>query len=480
MNIKKQLVVFATLTLLLAISAVGFVQADSYDDILHDDEGDVDHVHTNGIVIGVERQDVDIIRAELSESGGTVTISLTVKGVIRDHTNITYYIYLEDETEDGFYMLTYTEESCQIWASNNNGYSIYEGNAVGSGTDTLTITTTLGELLNPDTLKLDTIFTYDYYTANEYYWDSASPGDEDSEFLPEDFELKVEPTIGQAPLEVYITISADNNGDESGQIPVFIDDKTVDILELDAQDWNELEFEYIFQDAGTYSVEFGDQTVTVYVQGENNDEPDEPYSHKITDPEDDVMQVGEDESDWKFVKNSKLDITSVEISESGGMVTVSLKVKGTIEDQSDLYYEIFMKDNRDGLYEIHYTYGDVEMSVYSDTFGAFFEPSVSGVGTNTLRFTFTRDQIGSPDDLELSWAVVFNEDIGQGDLAGPDADYPPNYVDPGDDDKGSTTDPSDDDTDGDKKTAVDKGLPGFTIIFLAISILAAVLIYRRR
>lgn len=486
MKIIKQIVALTVLMLFLAIPAMTIVQGEQYSDELNDDEGDVNHMHSNGWEYNVERPNIDIIRSVVSESGGTVTISLSVKGVITDHANITYYLYLEDG-EDGFYMITYTDEYCQIWASNDQGYSIYEKDADGVGTDTLTVTTTLEELLNPDLLKLDEIYVYDYYTYGEYYWDSASADDDNGDFIPIDYELEVEPTMGQAPLEVDITVSAENTGDAAGQIPITVDSSTIDIMELGAQEWDEHYTSYTFEEAGTYTVEFGDRSITMYIQDQDNDDDEmDPYSDMITDLEGDVMRMmGATEDEWEFVESPNVDIKRVELSENGGVVTVSMRVKGTITDHDDIYYEIFLKDDGDGFFEIHYTNGDAMITAYTGTFGSNFEPTVNGVGTDTLSFVFSREQIGNPNVLEVSWAIALDEEQTEADMAGPDAEYPPGYVDPGDDDEnGDDENGNGDDEDGstedDETKDVDEDTPGFAFVMLVVSISSAVLIYRKK
>ena len=483
MKISKLLVVLMTLTLISAVISIGSVQASQYSDVLYDDEGDVMHVHSTGYRYNVERPNIDILRAEVSESGGIVTISLTVKGIITSHTNISYYIYLGDD-DGGLYMISYTNEYCQIWASNDQGWSMYEAGYSGVGTDTLVVTTTLEELLEPESLKLDVVYTYDYFTYGEYYWDTATAnGDDGSGFVPEDYELHVSPTSGVAPLTVWIEAEAYNDGDVSGEVPVTIDGDVLDIVDFGPNEWSSVSFQYTFDESGTYTIVFGDQMVTVTVTDEPV-EPDTPYSDLVTDPEGDVIRlVGPGEEDWTFVDSPDTDIRRVEISESGGVVSVSLRVKGTIRDDPDIEYELFLKDHSNGEYDIWYNDGDWEMYAYREydrgAFGNRFKPVVSGVGTNTLTFSFSREQIGEPDVLLISWAAVYNEAYPEVDFAGPDAEYPPGYTDPIDDDNDNDTPPTDDNGDITPPDD-DNGIPGFTLILLAISLIFAVLIYKKK
>jgi len=436
MRMKKYIVAFIALSLVLAIPAIANAQGE-YSDVITDEEGDVFHWHGTGWDYNVERPNIDIIRAEISESGGTVTISLTVKGEITDGEDILYYMYLTDG-EDGYYSFFYNDDYGYIIASSDKGYRNFEPDISGAGTDTLSVSCSLEDLLTPDMLRFTSVATYEY-TEDGWYQDTASP--KDLEFLPIDYELDVEPTIGEAPLEVQITFGAENTGDADGQIPLTVDGEPIYTMELGAQESKSENIQHNFEEPGIYTVEFGDQSVTVYAEGDSDDEtPDSPYSDVVNDPEGDVMRlVGPTEDDWEYVESPDVDLIQIEISESGGLVTVSLRVKGTIRDDPGIYYEIFMKDDSNGEFDIWYNDGDCQMTAYMeyDTggFGNIFEPAVDGVGTDTLRFAFTREQIGSPEVLLISEVVALNEPDSEVDLAGPDAEYPgdDNGYDNGDD-----------------------------------------------
>jgi len=456
MKINKYLAALIAFSLLLAVPVIVGAQ-DEYSDTIIDEEGDVFHWHSTGWDYNVERPNIDIIRAELSESDGIVTISLTVKGEITADENISYIVYMDDD-EDGFYYYVYSDDYISMLASNDRGYRSFEPDVTGIGSDTLIVSCSLEDLLEPPMLRFESIITWEY-TDDGYYQDTASP--KDAEFLPFDYELEVEPTMGEAPLEVEITVSAENTGDASGQIPVTVNGETIHIMELGGQERAESYTVHTFEEPGTYTVEFGDQSRTVLVQDESDEDPIiEPYSDMITDPEGNVMRlVGPTEDDWEYVESPDVDIIKVEISESGGIVTVSLTVKGTIRDHQDIYYEIYLKDDTgEGEFEIYYNNGDAQMSAYlgygSGAFGNNFVPSVDGVGTSTLNVHFTRDQIGHPDVLLISWVIAMNEEYPEADMAGPDAIYPgeengtppddDDDVAPPDDDNGDVTDDDDD------------------------------------
>ncbi len=440
MKIKKYLATLIAFSLLLAIPAVAGAQSEEYSDVLTDEEGDVTHIHGTGWRYNVERPNIDIIRAELSESDDIITVSLTVKGTITDEASTHYYIYLEDG-ESGFYYFYYIEDNATVWASNEHGWSMYDEEVSGVGTNTLSISTSIDDLLNPASLRFSMIYTYDYIEGEddyEYYWDTASPDDSTDPgegFVPIDHRLSVQPNLGPAPLEVWIEVEAENIGEEDGEIPVTIDGEVIGVLELGAYDFDWDEFSYTFYEPGTYIVMFGDETVTVTVTDET-DEPDTPYSDLITDPEGDVMRlIGPGDDDWEFVDSPDTDILRVEITEGEGIVTVSLTLKGIVRDHPDIYYEIDLRDaSWDGEFDIWYNNGDCEMSAYiwrgTGGFANNFQPSTSGLGTDTLSISFTRDQIGNPSELLISSVFVYNEGLMEVDFAGPDAPiFPPGYDD---------------------------------------------------
>jgi len=288
MILKKYLVAFIALSLVLAIPAIANAQGE-YSDVITDEEGDVFHWHGTGWDYNVERPNIDIIRAEISESGGNVTISLTVKGEITDGENILYYIFLTDG-EGGSYNFYYNDDHGYIIASSDKGYRNFEPNISGAGTDTLSVSCSLEDLLTPDMLRFTSVLTYEY-TEDGWYQDTASP--EDVVFLPINYELYVEPTIGVAPLEVDITVSVENTGDADGQIPLTVDGEPIYTMELGPQERKSEYTTHTFKEAGVYTVEFGDQSVTVYAQV---DEDDEYPSDE--DPSDDNGNNDDDNGDY--------------------------------------------------------------------------------------------------------------------------------------------------------------------------------------
>jgi len=86
-----------------------------------------------------------------------------------------------------------------------------------------------------------------------------------AEFEPENIELFIEQLYGEAPLETSIYVLAENFGELDGSIDVIINGRIVYTLHVPANDIAEHEFTHIFEEVGTYSVEFYDETRFVEV-----------------------------------------------------------------------------------------------------------------------------------------------------------------------------------------------------------------------
>jgi len=311
-------------------------------------------------------------------------------------------------------------------------------------------------------LKVDSIYSILGIHSPAEYRFVVSIEPLDTGFIPENYELDVNPISGESPIFVTISVGVDNVGDESGEVPVTINGEVVSRINVDPYSSASHTFNYLFRNAGEYTVVFGDKTVLVTLTEGDVEEPDNPYSDVVTDQEGDVIRfVGPEDEDWAYVDSPNVDILRVELSESGGVVTVSLTVKGTITDHPDIYYQIFLKDDTlTSFFEINYNNGEAWMSVYTGTFGSNFEPATTGAGTDTLSFDFTREQIGNPDILEISWATAINEVYPEADVAGHDAEYPPGYEDPSDDNGDPVDDNGDfydDNGDGETGNGVENG-----------------------
>ncbi|MFO8109600.1 MAG: hypothetical protein R6U17_03625 [Thermoplasmata archaeon] len=85
-------------------------------------------------------------------------------------------------------------------------------------------------------------------------------------FVPENLVLEVEPTEGEEPLEVTLTVSARNAGLLDGTIDVVVDDAVVYTLDIPAEGSAEHTFTHTFDEPGTYEIEFDELTETVAVE----------------------------------------------------------------------------------------------------------------------------------------------------------------------------------------------------------------------
>ncbi len=176
MQWKKYLVVFVALALLLVLSGVTSAQ---YEHVITDAEDDVDYIVDQSWTYNVERPNIDIVRAEISEGGEGVIVSLTVKGEITDAPNIEYGIYFGD-SEDSSYIVHYSDGICTLYIDTAEGMEILEPEATGAGTNTLSVDISLEDLHNPESLEFTEVMTWEYIDEeSEYYWDTADPDDTD-------------------------------------------------------------------------------------------------------------------------------------------------------------------------------------------------------------------------------------------------------------------------------------------------------------
>lgn len=102
---------------------------------------------------------------------------------------------------------------------------------------------------------------------------------EDNQFLPENVQLEVDPHSGEAPLNVTISMSAENIGTANGTLNLTIDGMVEHEMEFPAESEKSEEIIYTFNDPGTYLLAFGNEWVTVNVEETpptNNDIIDTP------------------------------------------------------------------------------------------------------------------------------------------------------------------------------------------------------------
>ncbi len=213
MRWKKTFVVCVALALLLAMAGLSSAQ---YEHEITDAQDDVDHLDDVGWTYNVERPNVDIVRAEISEGGEGVIVSLTVKGTITDATNIEYVIILEDG-EDGTYTIHYSDGSCNMYVESSEGMLTLQPDTNGAGTSTLSMDISLDDIHNPASLEITEVITYEYMDEEtEYYWDTAEPeddqngatdpDDEDTTFDDEDYPEFIDDLIARGMMCLLIAI----------------------------------------------------------------------------------------------------------------------------------------------------------------------------------------------------------------------------------------------------------------------------------
>ncbi len=85
-------------------------------------------------------------------------------------------------------------------------------------------------------------------------------------FIPENLSLTVTPLEGETPLEVTITVGANNSGLLEGSIDVVVDDEVVYTLVIPAEGTAEHTFDHTFESAGTFEIVFGELSKNVVVR----------------------------------------------------------------------------------------------------------------------------------------------------------------------------------------------------------------------
>ncbi len=165
------------------------------------------------------------------------------------------------------------------------------------------------------------------------------------------------------------------------------------------------------------------------------------YSDSITDSTGDVYYWRWDGTSYSWRENVErpdIDITGASIQESGGVITVSIQVVGSIRDTDSHHYSIILEDENEDSYSIWFNDGTCFMSA-PDFYG---ELEYSGIGTNTLEMVFSLEDVGNPESLRITSVETHDwldeEETGEYyyDTAGPEADEPVNGNDNGEDDNG--------------------------------------------
>ncbi|MEF8874721.1 MAG: hypothetical protein V5A88_08665 [Candidatus Thermoplasmatota archaeon] len=159
------------------------------------------------------------------------------------------------------------------------------------------------------------------------------------------------------------------------------------------------------------------------------------HSDFISDSEDDVFYWEETENGFRWkenVEHEDIDIISSSIEEIDGNISVELEVQGIIQSQdqsqSNVWYSISLEDGEGESYSISYQFGDLYINWPGGQEYGFTEPS--GFGTSTFEVSFSLDDFGNPDSLQIMSVETYEylEAEGTGeyytDSAGPEADEP--------------------------------------------------------
>lgn len=80
--------------------------------------------------------------------------------------------------------------------------------------------------------------------------------------------FEVDPDSGTAPLEVTITATVTNDGEEAQDVSVLVDGSAIETVTVNAGDSEDIDVDHTFEEAGDYEVQIGDQTTTVSVEAE--------------------------------------------------------------------------------------------------------------------------------------------------------------------------------------------------------------------
>ncbi len=154
------------------------------------------------------------------------------------------------------------------------------------------------------------------------------------------------------------------------------------------------------------------------------------YSDEITDPRGDVShwRVTETGYGWRHnVERSDVDIRETRIREETGEIIVSLQVEGNIRSEENFWYHIYLEDEEEETYSIHFEAGNCLL--YSPYYYSNLI-EFSGVGTNTFQTSFSLEDVGQPSTLSIvevyAWEWMETDETGEyyWDTAGPEADDP--------------------------------------------------------
>ncbi len=287
---RKFLVALIALSLLSFIPAVA---AAGYSDVVTDDTGDVMRFISEEDWTLVENPQLDIVKVEVFEDGDWVHVELTVVGAITDSPSIEYEIILKC-SGGGTYEIYYTDGECEVFAEryyDGGAWSNYfEPPTHGAGTETLTIVFTRENIGEPEDLLISEVYALD---QSKMEIDMAGPdadypeGYGEGQFEPVNPILNVDYDPDAFPMDVTVQIGLQNDGDQAGDISLYIEGTLVYTLSVPANGENTYEHTYTFDEAGSYQIEFYDQSHTVFVSEPDEDDETPPDDDDETPPEDD-------------------------------------------------------------------------------------------------------------------------------------------------------------------------------------------------
>ncbi|MCK4475519.1 MAG: PGF-CTERM sorting domain-containing protein [Methanophagales archaeon] len=211
------------------------------------------------------------------------------------------------------------------------------------------------------------------------------------------------------------------------------------------------------------------------------------YSDTVNDGTGDVMHWHFSKNAWGWSYNNErpnIDITQIKMSDSGGIITLTMKVKGTIIDSERMItYMFFIVDDKgtatiddDSTYVINYVNGESVLmggdeeeyymldlsenaSHSGDTLTTHF--SLSAIG-NPGQLKFSEDSAGfttdHPEAGEEGIGEYYSDVVPDEDVVTPDEEKEEKYSVPGE--KGKT--------------------PGFEAVFAVAGLLAVAYLLRRR
>jgi len=212
-----------------------------------------------------------------------------------------------------------------------------------------------------------------------------------------------------------------------------------------------------------------EENAEVDIAGPDADYPDVEDPDDFVEYQDLIIDEEGDVSYWttldpyaKQVDEPDADISRVELSTVEDTISVSLTVLGEIIDNQEydeyILYQVWLLDEDSKLYWIQSDGYETNFAAGSDV----HETQTTGIGTNTLTVSFSAEDIGKPEMLELRDAEVMKtvedddgvghyyrdtataEDDENGDDGNGDVDNGDDDVDNGDDANGDVDNGDDD------------------------------------